>query len=196
MIILQTTTVSRKFTRFAHYDFNNTWSLFILAAKLFRKQAIKRCFILPSHLTSASALPGETENKKFYRFTQIPYISLPAEYNTHSTRIKLFLHTRLQQTTDLAYCTLNFKEIGVYPKIRKYLLWNFIPNNNRWLGVKLRRAGPSASAAWELSVVSVGATCELSSINSVQLINWHQPVRSAAHAVRLATGRTYYTAVR
>jgi len=36
---------------------------------LLRKQAVKWYFIFPPHLTSAAALPGETESRKLNLFT-------------------------------------------------------------------------------------------------------------------------------
>ena len=39
-----------------------------MAEILLRKQAIKRCYIFPPHLTNASALPCETESMEIVSF--------------------------------------------------------------------------------------------------------------------------------
>ena len=46
---------------------------------LLRKQAVKWYFIFPPHLTSAAALPGETESRKLHLFTYILRVLLPAD---------------------------------------------------------------------------------------------------------------------
>jgi len=45
-----------------------------------RKVAIKRCFIFPPHLTSASALPGKQETQKLHLFTSCCFANKDAKH--------------------------------------------------------------------------------------------------------------------
>jgi len=58
---------------------------------LLRKQAVKWYFIFPPHVTSAAALPGETESRKLHLFTKILGVVLPAD--TENTFILSLSHS-------------------------------------------------------------------------------------------------------